>query len=181
MILAEFVTETKIYLKIKETDIENDAIIEQAASAAAGFILAQYSFYVLDASLIKETQVDGAYKKFYLDAGPAKTVTPYVNDVEVTDNTVKIFNNVAHFTNALGAADDFVKLGYTVGLTVNNVAHEGDIAQAAALAGYFYKQADKGLVGVEQYGTGIKESARLYDGIPRAILEYFQTRKIYRF
>jgi len=180
MNLAEFVTETKVYLKIKETDIDNDAIIEQAASAAAGFILAQYSFYILDASLVKETQADGPYKKFYLDAGPVKAVTPFVNDVEVTDNTVKIFNNVAYFTNNLGQLNDFVKLNYTVGIDLADIGNIGDVAQACALAGYFYKQADKGLVGVEQYGTGIKESARLYDGIPRAILDYFQARKIYR-
>ena len=180
MNLAEFVTEVKVYLKIKETDVDNDAIITQAASAAAGFILAQYSFYVLDASLVKETQVDGSYKKFYLDAGPTKSVTPFVNDVEVTDNTVKIFNNVAHFTDTLGQIDDFVKLNYTVGLSLSDVGNLGDVSQACTLAAYFYKQADKGLIGVEQYGTGIKESARLYDGIPRAVLDYFQARKIYR-
>ena len=182
MTLPEFVTELKIYLKIKETDLDNDAILLQSAKAAAGFIISYYSYYIITDTVIKEFYSIGTETKFYLDAGPTTSVTAYLDDVEVTTNSNKLIYNTVTFAGALGATGDVIKLSSTVGIEPElNMAHLGDLAQATALAAYFYKQADKGLDGVMQYGTGIKESARLYEGIPRAILQHFETRKLYRF
>ena len=181
MTLDALVTELKVYLKIKETDVDNDAILLQAATAAAAYIEANYSYNLIDAERTKEFYaLDGLTKKFYLDAGPTLSVVPYLEDVEVTDGTYKLLNNMVYFELPLGQEADLIKFVYQVGLGVASSNYLGDVAQACSLAGYFYKQADKGLVGVEQYGTGIKESARLYEGIPRAVLDYFQMRKIYR-
>ena len=181
MTIDEFVTELKVYLKIKETDIDNDEILLQSARAAAGFIISYYSYYIITDTINKEFYYEAATKKFYLDAGPVVTVTAYLDNVEVTDNTSKVLGNTVYYTDNLGVAGEVIKLESLVGVSNTNMAHIGDIAQATALAAYFYKQADKGLDGVMQYGTGIKESARLYEGIPKAILQHFEARKIYRF
>ncbi len=182
MTLDEFVSEVKIYLKIKETDVDNDEILLQSATAAAGYISAYYSYYIIESTVDKEFYgVDNLTKKFYLDVSPVTAVVPHVNEIEVIDNTYKVLNNTVYFTDALGVSGDLIKLSSTVGVDSTDIHNVADIAQACALAGYFYKQADKGLVGVEQYGTGIKESARLFEGIPKAILDYFQMKKIYRF
>ena len=181
MTYDEFVTELKIYLKIKETDLDNDAILLQSVKAASGFIIAYYSYYIITDVVDLEFYSTGFEKKFYLNAGPTSSVVAYLNDVEVTNNTLKIIYNTVTFANALGVSGDVIKLTSTVGIDTANVRHMGDLAQATALAAYFYKQADKGLDGVMQYGTDIKESARLYEGIPRAILQHFETRKLYRF
>ena len=181
MIIDALVTELKVYLKIKETDVDNDAILLQAATAAAAYIEANYSYNLIDVERTLEFYaLDGLTKKFYLQASPTISVVPYLDDVEVIDNTYKLLNNMLYFSLPLGQEADLIKFIYQVGLQDTDSNYLSDIAQACSLAGYFYKQADKGLVGVEQYGTGIKESARLYEGIPRAVLDYFQMRKLYR-
>lgn len=180
MTKEEFVSEIKVYLKIKDTDIDNDPTITQVADATNGFIIANYSYYIVDATVVQNLQLEGASKKFWLNSGPAKTVTAELNDTPVMDNTIKLINNIAYFEDAFGVAGDFLKLTSEVGLSATNPQNMGDVAQACALAAYFYKQADKGLDGVMQYGTGIKESARLFEGIPKGITGYFEARKLFR-
>ena len=180
MILDDFVTELKIYLKIKDTDITNDPILEQSARAADAFVSGMYSYHLLDNTLEKEFYAPDAETKFYLDAGPSISAVTYIDDVLVTDNDAKVIQNVAYYGTAIGGALELVRIDYVVGLDNTKVSHIGDISQACALAAYFYKQADKGLDGVMQYATGIKESARLYEGIPRAILQYFETKRVFR-
>lgn len=178
MLIDEFVTELKVYLKIEDTDIKDDDIITQAAYAADGFISANYSFHILDSVEVKEEYLTEAISKIYLDSGPTTAVTSTeLEGVEVTDNDPKVINNVAYFPTDLGVSTDLIKVTSTVGVLTTDY---GTVAQATALAGYFFKQADKGLVGVEQYGTGIKEAARLYEGIPRSILNYFDAKRIFR-
>ena len=182
MTIDEFVLELKVYLKIKETDIENDALLKQSAMSATGFIIGAYAYYILADTVSKELVADSnTQQKFYLNAGPTTNVVAYLNDIEVTDNANKTINNIAYFESALGLTNDFIKLTSTVGIDpANTIAYGGDLANACALAAYFFKQADKGLDGVMQYGTGIKESARLYEGIPRGITQYFETRNVFR-
>ncbi len=181
MTSADFLSNLKVYLKIKDTDVDNDGILQQAVEAASGFLIGTYSYYILEDTKVDEFYIVDLYKKFYLNAGPVRTLTAYLNNVEVTDNDNKVINNTVYFTDNLGTSGDLAKFEYTLGIDETSVSGKGDLAQATALAAYFYKQADKGLDGVMQYGTGIKESARLYEGIPKSILNYFETRKIFRF
>lgn len=181
MTIDDFVTELKVYLKIDDTDITNDGIIKQAAQMAAGYIVANYSYYILNTTVDKEFFAEDSQAKYYVNAGPTTAVVAYVNDVEVVDNPSKVFNNTVYFDSTLGVVGDHIKLTSTVGIDITKESHKGDFVSAAALAAYLYKQADKGLDGVSQYGTGIKESARLFEGIPKHITSYFETRKVFRF
>ena len=182
MTLDELVVELKEYLRIDVNDTEDDSYLENFAQAAAGYIASVYRYHIIDETLVSTQQIDPARpNKFYLPRGPVKggSVTVVDEEGNVVTNPYRLVNSVIYYKEPLPADGQIYTITYDVGVG-NGIEHKGDIEHAVALAAWLYRTADKGLEGIDQISTGVKESAKMFSGIPKNITSYFETRQVIR-
>ena len=182
MTLDELVVELKEYLRIDANDTEDDVYLTNFVQAAAGYVASVYRYHVIDETLSATLQLNmGNPTKLYLPRGPVKSGTVSVTDssgqpVPVTFSTI---GNALYFSEPLVQYGQLFTVTYDVGIGTG-IEYRGDIEHTVALAAWLYRTADKGLEGIDQISTGVKESAKLFSGIPKNITSYFETRQVIR-
>jgi len=171
MTIDELVVELKTYLKIKNTDIDNDGILTQAAQMASGYIVANYSYYILSAVVVKEFFAIDSRAKYYLDAGRATLVTTFVNDVEEIPQGSYFYNRGRNVLELLNEGD-FRRKATQLGLgqelpgdasvDVFFLADLTNILDEFGNRGYRAAQLEAGIIGgklyLAAYGLGLGAS-----------------------
>jgi hypothetical protein len=183
MTLNSLVLELKEYLRIDALDMEENAYLSKFCESAAGYIASVYSYHILDTTLVSKQQYVASHPdKFYLPAGPAKDGTVNIKNPDGTNlaTPFTLINNTVIFDTYLEYTAGAFTITFDVGVEHDEIEYYGDIEHCVQLAAWLYRSADKGLEGMEQISTGVKESARMFSGIPRNITAYFETRQVIR-
>ena len=180
MTYTEILDELKEYLKIPDDDVIDDDFLLGFVQTSVGYVISNYNYYMVDGTLTEIVPTTQAGQlKYYLPKGPAVSLGAVVVGDEVVTTTASLKRTFVKFDEPIASIDVDVEFTYDVGVLPSAVT-DGDLQHTVALAAYFYRQADKGLEGVAQISTGVKESGRFFEGIPKYIKDYFQSRKFMR-
>ncbi len=182
MVIADLITELKEYLRIDAADIEDNVYLQNFCIASAGYIASVYRYHILDETLITKQQYPQSHPfKFYLPHGPTKegSVTVQKPDGTEMSEPFRLINDVIVFEEPILYDSGVFTITYDVGIG-NGIEHRGDVEHCVALAAWLYRTADKGLEGMDQISTGVKESVKMFNGIPKNITSYFETRQVIR-
>jgi len=179
MILEELLQELKQYLRIEQDDTEQDDYLKSFCEAADGYISAQYNFNIITKPVTSKQMLTASRRnKLYLPKVPV-----IADSVEITkpDNTLEttpftLIGGAIIFDEPIDYMFGVYTITYSSG-TVDSVENRGDIEHCIQLAAWLYRIADKGLEGIDQISTGVKESAKMFAGIPKNITTYFESRQ----
>jgi hypothetical protein len=179
MTVEELLSELKLYLRIDELDTTDDEYLKQFCIAADGFISSLYRFNIITkpvetVQLLSTTR--GA--KIYLPQVPVVdgTITITRPDDATEDTPFTLINGVIMFDKPVDYTLGAFKVTYESGVD-NSVIYGADIQHCVQLAAWLFRTADKGLEGIDQISTGVKESAKMFAGVPQNIALHFEGRQ----
>jgi len=179
MVIDELLIALKQYLRIPNTDTEEEEYLKSFCEGAAGYISSQYRYNILDTQVVSKKMLTASRRnKIYLPEAPVieDTVTVIRPDGTPEPTTFNIMDATLIFDEPILYEYGIFKFSYTSGV-LNTPEFQGDIEHCVQLAAWLYRTADKGLEGVDQISTGVKESTKMFSGIPRNITAYFETRQ----
>ena len=179
MVIDELLTKLKQYLRIPNTDTEEEAYLKSFCEAASGYISSQYRYNILDKQIVSKQMLTASRRnKIYLPEAPVIESTVSVVRPDGTPEPVSftVMDAILIFDEAILYEYGVFKMQYTSGVQ-NTPEYQGDIEHCVQLAAWLYRTADKGLEGVDQISTGVKESTKMFSGIPQNITTYFESRQ----
>jgi len=180
MLIEDLLPLLKTYLDISPTDVEYNNRLELVISSAVGYVKSVYDYDVIDYNYSKLLPVLGG--KIYLPDSPVKVNSVVVKDQDgtVIPTDISVVQNTIYFAESLYRDGQFLLVEYSTGVDYSPTTYNGDAENLVQLAGWLYRTADKGMEGMSQFTTGVKEGVHIYEGIPIQITTYFQSKKLMR-
>ena len=178
MLLFDLVPLLKTYLDIDMTDITADARLETILTTAVGYVKSVYDYDIVDTTYTKTLPV--LANKIYLPNSPVKADTIVVTDSSGVAIPIMLVQNTLYLPTNLYKTGQLIQVTYTCGVEYAVNTYNGVAENLVQLAGWLYRTADKGMEGMSQFTTGVKEGVHMYEGIPPQITDYFQSKKLMR-
>jgi len=180
MQLDQLAEKLQAYLRIVQPSIDEAEYIKSFCRAASGYITTTYRYNILDKPVTYLTLFTQAQSiRVFLPEIPIKKDTIVVlksdGSQELTD--FDIIGGAIYFKEPILLDSSPYTIQYSSGVDTSSLDFIGDVEHCVQLAAWLYRTADKGLEGIDQISTGVKENTKMFEGIPQNITTYFESRQ----
>ena len=176
MSLTDLTDALKQYLQIESVDAKQTKYLESFCTTADGYLFSVYNISVLDRQKQMQVVVTATRRKFYLPVLPVSSLVVKVDGVVLGEDNYHNTNDYIIFGDSVYGD---VVIEILTGTPID--AQDGILGHCVQLAAWLYTSSDKSLLGVSAMSSGVKESTKLFEDIPKNITYFLQSVKPIRF